>query len=37
MISSDKGVIRINGCPMSVLKDALSLIYAVDEISGTHS
>lgn len=30
MISSDKGVIRINGCPMSVLTDALGLIYAVD-------
>ncbi len=30
MISSDNGVIKINGCPMSVLKDALGLIYAVD-------
>ena len=30
MISSDNGVIKIDGCLMSVLKDALGLIYAVD-------
>ena len=31
MISIDNGVIRIeNSCPMSVLKDAMGLIYAVD-------
>lgn len=30
MISSDNGVIKNNGCPMSVLKDALGLIFAVD-------
>lgn len=30
MISSDKGVIRINGCSMQVLKEKLSLINAVD-------
>ena len=30
MISSDNGAIKIDGCLMSVLKDALSLIYAVD-------
>ncbi len=30
MISSDNGVIKIEGNPMSVLKDALGLICAVD-------
>ena len=30
MISSDNGVIKMKGCSMSVLKDAIGLIYAVD-------